>query len=163
MTAPAPHHHSVSVTVPPVLLLGNIALLALYPTAWAAPLVHAGFLPFLSGRDVSIFSGILSLWDSDRVLAALIALLGVAMPLVKTLALSAVHLGWIGPSALPTLEVLGKLSMADVFLLAVTIVVAKGVGIGRVEPAWGLHLFAFSVLASMAISHFTKRSLRNSA
>ena len=36
---------------------------------------------------------------------------------------------------------LAKLAMADVFLIALYIVVAKGVGHVTVEVAWGLYLF----------------------
>lgn len=144
------------------LVFGNLALLAAFPIAWSAPLVRTGFLPFLEGAAISVFSGILSLWSSDPALAALVALFGVAMPLIKTLALAAVHMGHLGPGAIPALEILGKLSMTDVFLLAVIIVVAKGVGVGRVESAWGLYLFTACVLASMLLSHLTQRSIRRS-
>ena len=47
--------------------------------------------------------------------------------------------------------------MADIFLIAIYIVLAKGVGVGRVETGWGLYLFTFCVLASLAISHLTPR------
>jgi hypothetical protein len=49
-----------------------------------------------------------------------------------------------------------------VFLLAVVIVVAKGVGIGRVTSDWGLYLFTACVFASMLIAHFTHKSIRRS-
>ena len=42
--------------------------------------------------------------------------------------------------------------MADVFLIALYIVVIKGMGIGRVETAWGLYLFTFCILLSLALS-----------
>jgi len=144
------------------LLLGNLALLALFPLAWTAPLVRTGFLPFLEGEAISVFSGISALWSSDPWLAGLIALFGVAMPLAKTLALVAAHLGRLDARAMPALELLGKLSMTDVFLLAVVIVVAKGVGVGRVTSDWGLYLFTTCVLASILISHFTHKSIRRS-
>ncbi|MEM9268086.1 MAG: paraquat-inducible protein A, partial [Pseudomonadota bacterium] len=59
--------------------------------------------------------------------------------------------------ALPVIEVLGKLAMADVFLIALYIVVTKGVGIGKVETAYGLYVFTALVLASMALAHLEKR------
>jgi hypothetical protein len=150
-------------TAAPLFLLADGLLLALWPVAWTAPLLRTGLVPFLEGDAVSVLSGVAALWRSDPALAALVAGLGVLAPFLKALALTAVHVGWLGPRALPTLEVLGKLSMADVFLLAMVVVVAKGVGIGRVEPAWGLHLFAGVALASLALSHFTARSLRRFA
>lgn len=122
-------------------------------------MVRTGFLPFLGAEDMSILSGLAALWQADPALSLLVGLLALALPYAKTLALAAVHLGRLPPRALPALELLGKLSMADVFLLALTIVVVKGVGVGRVETAWGLWLFAFCILASLALSILTARRL----
>lgn len=144
-------------------LVADGAILALYPLAWTAPLLRTGLLPFLSGDEISILSGLRDLWESDRSLAILVGLLGVAIPWLKSLALLALHLGRLGPSALPLLAALAKLSMADVFLLALAVVVAKGVGIGHVETAWGLHLFAALTLGSMLLSHLTSRRLRSAS
>jgi len=140
--------------------VANLSLLILFPLAWAAPLARTGLFPWFEGEDVSVLSGVAALWEADAVLAALVALFGIVLPYVKTLALAAVHAGRLGPRALPALELLGRLSMADVFLIALAIVVAKGVGLGRVEPAWGVHLFAGCVLASLAASLVTTRALR---
>ncbi len=144
----------------PFLVLPNLALLVLYPVAWAAPLVRTGLLPFFEGEAISLLSGLQTLWLSDPLLAGLVALFGLVLPYAKTLALAAVHFGRLGARALPVIEVLGKLSMADVFLIALTIVIAKGVGVGRVDTAWGLPLFAGCVLASLALSLLTARELR---
>ena len=57
-------------------------------------------------------------------------------------------------------HVLGRLAMADVFLIALYIVAAKGVGVGRVETAWGLWLFTACVLGSLAVAHLTERALK---
>ena len=143
------------------LLWANLALLPLWPLAWTAPLLRTGLLPFFDGTEISVFSALGALWSEDILLALLIGLFGVAMPLAKTLALAAVHARRLGPAALPALEALGKLSMADIFLLALTIVIAKGVGLGRIEAAWGLPLFAACVLLSMLLSHLTARRLRS--
>ena len=50
--------------------------------------------------------------------------------------------------------------MADVFLIALYIVVVKGVSIGKVETAWGLYLFTACILASLALSILTAREAR---
>jgi len=55
----------------------------------------------------------------------------------------------------------GKLAMADVFLIALYIVLAKGVGVGTVETGWGLYLFTFCVLLSLLITEITKRQLKD--
>ena len=51
--------------------------------------------------------------------------------------------------------------MADVFLIALYIVVVKGVGIGKVETAWGLYLFTACILASILSSAMTCRKERS--
>jgi uncharacterized paraquat-inducible protein A len=141
------------------LVAANVGLLILFPIAWAAPLVRAGLLPLFGLSEVSVLSGIAALWETDRALALLVALFALVAPYAKTLALLAVQLGrapawWLGP-----LGWLGRLAMADVFLIALYIVIVKGVGVGRVETAWGLWLFTFAVLASLAVAHLTERRL----
>ncbi len=142
-----------------MLLIANLATLVLYPLAWTAPLMRAGWLPYFTGEEISLISGIHALWRSDAALAALFTLFAVAFPVGKGLALALVQAGRFGRSALPAIELLGRLSMADVFLVALYIVVVKGVGIGHVSTAWGLWLFTALVLASMAVSFATARYL----
>ena len=137
----------------------NLALLALWPVAWTAPLARTALSSWFEGDAVSVLSAVATLAESAPVLAALVALFGLAIPYAKTLALAAVQFRIFSPRALPMLDALGKLSMADVFLVAVSIVVVKGVGIGTVTPAWGLYLFAACVLFSMFLSHLTARAL----
>ena len=55
------------------------------------------------------------------------------------------------------LHLMGRLAMADVFLIALYIVVVKGVGLGHVETAWGLYLFTACILASLAIGWASAR------
>lgn len=136
--------------------LGNLALLALFPLSWTAPILRAGLLPWFGLSEVSILSGLRALRDDAPALAALVALLALVAPITKTLALAAIHLGRLGPGALPVLAVLGKLAMADVFLVALYVVLARGVGVGRVEVAWGLWLFTACVLVSFACALVTE-------
>jgi len=146
------------VVLRPVAAL-NLALLALYPASWLAPLARAGFLPFFNGTEITILSGVANLWQSDPALAILVALFAVAIPYAKTLLLAAIHFGWLGARALPLIEIVGKLAMADVFLIAFYIVLTRGVGIGYVTSAWGLWLFTGCVLASFWAGFQTKRNL----
>jgi len=146
--------------VSPYLVATNLCLLVLYPIAWLAPLARAAFLPFFSGDKITIFGGVHDLWETDIVLAFLVGLFAVAIPYAKTLVLVAVHFGRLGPRAVPIIEVIGKLSMADVFLIAVYIVMVKGVGIGTVTPAWGLWLFTACVLVQIGVAHLTSRHLK---
>lgn len=130
----------------------NLALLALYPLAWWAPLARAGFMPLFGGTEISILTGIAALWETDIALCLLVTLLAVVAPWGKTVALSLHHLGRLPPRGLPLLTLLGRLSMADVFLIAFYVVVVKGVGVGYVEIAWGLWFFTALVLASLALA-----------
>ena len=51
------------------LRLANLALLVLFPLAWFAPLMRAGMLPLFGLSEISVMSGLQSLWGSDVVLA----------------------------------------------------------------------------------------------
>lgn len=144
-----------------VLKLFNLVLLILFPIAWTAPLARAGLLPFFKLPEISILSGIASLWDTDFILAILVALFALVFPILKTLLLAGVHWQLLTPRALPLLAIAGKLAMADVFLIATFIVLAKGVGVGRVETAWGIYLFTACVLMSMLITYITERLTRS--
>jgi len=142
-----------------VLKALNLTLLILFPIAWFAPLLRAGILPLFSLNEISIMSGLQSLWQSDPILALLVTALAIFAPYAKTIALALIQFGWFTTQALPTLTWLGKLAMADIFLISLYIVIVKGIGIGRVETAWGLWLFTFCVLLSLAVSIFTSRLL----
>ncbi|KGK79966.1 Paraquat-inducible protein A [Thalassobacter stenotrophicus] len=142
-----------------VLKALNLTLLILFPIAWFAPLLRAGILPLFSLNEISIMSGLRSLWQSDPILALLVTALAIFAPYAKTIALALVQFGLFPTQALPTLTWLGKLAMADIFLISLYIVIVKGIGIGRVETAWGLWLFTFCVLLSLAVSISTSRLL----
>lgn len=135
-----------------LLVAANLALLVLFPVAWFAPLLRAGLLPLFGMDEISVVSGLLSLRETDPFLAALVALLALVAPYAKTLALVAVQVGLASRALLPAITWAGRLAMADIFLIALYIVVARGVGVGRVETAWGLYLFTGAILASLVIS-----------
>ena len=131
----------------------NLSLLALYPIAWLAPLAHAGLLPFFRGTELTIFSGISDLLETDLFLAIIVTLFAVVMPYSKTILLALIQFGLVSGRGWKTiLEIAGKLSMADVFLLAMYVVVIKGVGVGHVDIAWGLYLFTALVLTSLGLT-----------
>jgi len=135
----------------------NLALLVLFPLSWAAPLLRAGLLPFFDLPAISVLTGLMAIWEKDAALALLVAFLALVAPYAKTVLLALIHFGRLPARFLPVLQLLGKLAMADVFLIALYIVLAKGVGMGRLETAWGLYLFTGCVLASLAVSLTSKR------
>ncbi|MBN2905638.1 MAG: paraquat-inducible protein A [Rhodobacteraceae bacterium] len=141
------------------LKLANLALLVLFPVAWAAPLMRAGLLPLFGLSEISVLSGLQSLWETDIFLALLVTALALVAPYMKTVGLALIHYNLASPRLLPAITVMGKLAMADIFLVAIYIVVVKGVGHARIETAWGLYLFTFCVLASLLLSGLTKRQL----
>ena len=140
-----------------ILHLANLALLILFPLAWFAPLLRAGLLPLFGLSEISVISGLQSLWASDVILALLVTFFAVFAPYLKTIGLTLIHFDLASPRLLPALHVLGKLAMADIFLIALYIVVVKGIGMATVETAWGLYLFTGCILASLAISILTAR------
>jgi paraquat-inducible protein A len=135
----------------PALRWVNLALLVLYPVAWFAPLLRAGLLPLFGMSEISVVSGLQALWRSDVFLALVVTAFALFAPLLKTLGLALIQFRLLDGRALPAVNLLGKLAMADIFLIAVYITVAKGMGVGRVEPAWGLYLFTGCILASVAL------------
>lgn len=141
-----------------ILFLANLALLILFPLAWSQPLVRSGLdLPFFGLQEISILSGISTLWRGDPALAVVIAAFAVVAPYAKTVALALLHLGILPGRFLPALQLLGKLAMADIFLIALYIVIAKGVFLARIETAPGLYLFTGCVLLSLCLSLLGRR------
>ena len=130
----------------------NLALLILFPIAWFAPLMRAAILPWFGMNEISVISGLQSLWASDAGLALLVTFLAIFAPFLKTLGLALLDWNLLDHRLLPALQILGKLAMADVFLLALYIVVGKGVGHATIEVAWGLYLFSGCILASVLLS-----------
>jgi|TARA_R110000787_G_scaffold6301_1_gene22204 paraquat-inducible protein A len=142
----------------PLWLRGlNLALLVLFPLSWFAPLIRAGLLPLFGLSDISVISGLQSLWPDDPMLALLVTVLALFAPMLKTIGLALMHHDLLSARLLPVLAWAGKLAMADVFLIALYVVILKGAGIGRVETAWGLWLFTGCILASVMVSGLTQR------
>ena len=136
----------------------NLCLLILFPLSWFAPLMRAAVLPMFGMDEISVVTGLQSLWGADAALALLVTFLAVFAPFAKTVGLSLIHYDLLKPSALPVLSVLGKLAMADVFLLALYVVLAKGAGMVTVDTAWGLWLFTGCILISLWVSWRTERA-----
>jgi uncharacterized paraquat-inducible protein A len=142
-----------------MLKYANLTLLILFPLAWFAPLLRAGIaLPLFGLSEISIISGLQALWQSDVVLALLVTFFALFAPYLKTIGLALVQFDLLVPRALPALHLMGKLAMADIFLIALYIIVVKGVGLARVEVAWGLYLFTACVLAAIAFGFLVDKT-----
>ncbi|GKY89027.1 paraquat-inducible protein A [Sinisalibacter aestuarii] len=139
----------------------NLALLVLFPIAWFAPLLRAGInLPLFGLDEISVVSGLQALWETDIFLALLVTFFAIFAPILKVIGIALIQFGLMRRKVLPLLNLMGKLAMADIFLIALYIVVVKGAGIARVETAWGLYLFTFCVLASIFVGLMTLKRER---
>jgi len=138
--------------------LATLSLLILYPIAWFAPLIRAGLLPLFGLSEISVVTGLQSLWGTDPALALMVTFLAIFAPYLKTIGLILTQWGFLDTRALPALHILGKLAMADVFLIALYITLAKGIGIGTIETAWGLYLFTACILAGIGLGYLTERA-----
>ncbi|MFT6075454.1 MAG: putative paraquat-inducible protein A [Yoonia sp.] len=141
-----------------ILRIANLSLLILFPIAWFAPLMRAGLLPIFGSSEISVISGMQALWKSDVALALLVTAFALFAPYLKTIGIALVHFNLLKDNTLPILAWTGKLAMADIFLIALYIVVIKGVGIGKVETGWGLYMFTACILASLVISALTPKA-----
>ncbi|MCI4661404.1 MAG: paraquat-inducible protein A [Neomegalonema sp.] len=142
----------------PIAKIVNLALLGLFPLAWMAPLATAEFAWLLS-EDITILSGIRDLYAEDQGLAIIVGLFAVVMPYVKTLTLVYAQFSEsaVARVLMPVVEIMGKLSMVDVFLIALYIILYQGVG--DVTVRWGLYFFTALVLLSMWCAWATRRRL----
>jgi uncharacterized paraquat-inducible protein A len=115
--------------------------------------MRAAVLPIFGMDEISVITGLQALWATDAVLALVVTFLAVFAPMAKVVGVALVDFGLLAPRVMPVLQVMGKLAMADVFLLAIYIVLIKGAGLVTVETAWGLYLFTGCILASLVLSH----------
>ena len=70
------------------LKLINLALLILLPLSWFAPLMRAGLLPLFGLDEISVVTGLQSLWGTDVILALIVTTFAIFAPWLKTLGLA---------------------------------------------------------------------------
>lgn len=146
------------------LRLINLSLLVVFPVAWFAPLLRTGLLPELripdwlgggalfSADEVSVISGLQVLWQEDVFLALAVTFFALVAPMLKCAGTALIQFGWLSARAKPAVRLMARLAMADIFILAIWIIIARGIGVGRIETAWGLWLFTGAVMAALAVS-----------
>ena len=106
---------------------------------------------FIFDQKLSLLESIHVLYNSkEYVLAAIVGGFSVVFPIIKLLLLTLIWFllrdedkitKWI-----LRIEVVGNWSMLDVFVVAITVVVIKLSGLGKIEVHYGLYLFAASVI-----------------
>jgi len=143
------------------LKIANLSLLVLFPIAWFAPLMRSGIVPFLGLKENSIISALQVVWKHDVYLALLMTFFAIFAPTIKIIGMALIHFDLMSPRLLRVLTFIGKLAMADIFLIAIFIVIYTGIQVahirGTVETAWGLYLFTGCVIASLIISILSKK------
>ena len=111
--------------------------------------MRAGLLPLFGLSEISVITGLQSLWASDVFLALVVTVFALFAPISRPSAWPCCIAACSARAACPRSTSLGKLAMADIFLIALYITLTKGIGVGRIEVAWGLYLFTACILASI--------------
>ena len=157
MPEPLPHPRSLAAAargfdryLGPGFVLAGVLLVF----GWTLPIMTISKLVFFAER-ISILAGVAVLWrEGHVVLCLVVAVFSIVFPALKLLA--ALWLWYavdargatLGP-ALERLEVLGRWSMLDVFLVALTIVAIQVSLISEVSTHAGLYVFTAAVVLSM--------------
>jgi len=140
----------------------NLGLAICFPIAWFSPLIRTGLLViddpwgWFAADTITVVSGLQTLWGSDVFLAIAVTFFALVAPMLKCLGLALIDYDLLSKKTKPVLRVLGKLAMADIFILSLFVVIFKGIGIGSIEVAWGLYLFTGCVIVSMVLSLLEK-------
>lgn len=136
--------------------------LALFVIGVSAPMLTLTKLFWIS-NTFSVLSGIKQLaLQGEWFLCAVVTIFSVLFPSGKLALLSYV---WnradsrISPGLLHGLNISGKWSMLDVFVVAVLVATVKLGALASIELHYGLYLFALAVLLIMSLTHWVIRRL----
>jgi paraquat-inducible protein A len=146
----------------PIMILMAIGLLI---AGWSLPTLKLTKVIFFTDT-YSIWAGITELWKADLYfLAGLIFFFSMIFPLVKLLGLMGIWFVSLTQEArrmyLDWLELLGRWSMLDVFVVAILIVLVKSKAIVDAQAAIGIYLFAGAILLSMLTANIMNRMTGN--
>lgn len=127
--------------------------------------VPANTLPILSmstfghQHESTIWQGVVELWRSGtQGIATLVLLCSIVIPLAKLLGLFYICLCWKSQSPkqnsnlLRFIEIIGRWSMLDVFLVAILVAIVKLGTFASVKPELGIVAFAGVVVLTMIAS-----------
>lgn len=149
--------------VPIALLLSTILLIA----GLSLPLmhVHQQLLWKSWQSSYSVWTGVLALWhQNEYLLAGVIFFFSIVFPLAKLLALAVLWYVRLAEDhrtfVLHWLDLVGKWSMLDVFVVAILIVLVKLGPLANVQPRTGVYVFALAILASMLTTMYVERLAR---
>lgn len=139
-----------------ILLLASLTSLVIGITA---PMLTLEKLYFFE-NTVSLFSTVQELFhQKEWFLFIIVALFSLCIPIIKitglVLILNAEYTkGSFFDKALHIIEIIGKWSMLDVFVVALLLVSVKLGVLAKVEVHYGLYAFAASVLLTISLSYW---------
>jgi len=139
-----------------LLLLAALASLIIGITA---PLLTLEKMYFFN-NTISLFSTVTELFhQKEWFLFSVIAVFSLCIPIIKITGLVLIlnveyKKGSFLDKALHVIELIGKWSMLDVFVVALLLVSVKLGVLAKVEVHYGLYAFAASVLLTMSLSYW---------
>ena len=145
--------------------------------ALSTVLLYVGLsLPLLYSQKLfwessySVWTGVVALWQQNELaLASVLFFFSIVFPFTKLIGLTVIWFLRLPEERcirlLRWLEVLGKWSMLDVFVVAILIVLVKLGPFVKIEPRAGVYYFAAAILCSMLtamyVSTLANHSLRS--
>ena len=147
----------------------------LFLSASTAFLLLGLFLPIITLKEMvfwkstfSVITGIQNLFEEKYYfLALIIFLFSLIFPIFKLIVLSLIWFSSLAQKQreryIHWLSVLGKWSMLDVFVVAITIVVTKISGLVEAEARIGIYFFGTSILLAMLVTERIERIIRQSS
>lgn len=155
--SPSPLSHRLI----PLLITGALLL---FGTGIFFPFFHVTKF-WVFGSAVSVVGGIITLFhEGEYFLFTVLSLFTLVFPCAKLALLAIIWLerkhdlarvrqlhGWV--------ELLGKWSMLDVFVVAILIVAMKSAAVADIRLGFGLYLFTLSVVATQFASTWVARAL----
>lgn len=144
-----------------------LATLALLAVSWFTTFMSVEKLWFWE-KDISLYQALVNLWEGDEwFLLAVIFIFSMVFPALKLLAGLFIwaRLDVSGrpiQRAIGLVQVLGKWSMVDVFVVALTVVAVNVTIIADVDIHLGIYLFCAAVFLSMVEMHLLERVIRRS-
>ena len=141
-----------SIGVPLILILAAVTLMF----GLFLPVITLNELVFWT-HTFSVYTGIISLWQEHQYfLSLVIFVFSICFPLLK---LGILFLMWFTHLSqerrvlyLKWLSSLGKWSMLDVFVVAMTIVIAKISKFASAEPRMGIYFFCASIMMAIFVT-----------
>ncbi len=156
---PARSVHGLQRLIGPFMMIVLVAL----PLSWWLPVFTTETLLFFK-YEVSIVIAVVTLFEVDLFLCIVVVLFSMVAPVIKNAAF--IYVWYRVPSThalrwVSRLIFLGKISMAEIFLIALAIVGIKGVNLQQVFVEYGLYCFSVVILASLGLSFWAMAILEN--